>query len=50
MTYEITQQGRGTVLTVNQENNDSQEQADAMAENNWGPVLDGRKKVVEHQR
>jgi hypothetical protein len=33
--------------TLKQDNNASQEEADAMADNNWGPVLEGLKKVAE---
>jgi len=37
----------GTVLNVKQDNNASQEEADSMAENNWGHVLEGLKGVAE---
>jgi hypothetical protein len=32
---------------VRQDNNASQEDADRMAANNWGPVLEGVKAVAE---
>jgi hypothetical protein len=36
-----------TELTVKQDSNATQEEADSMAENNWGPVLEGLKTVAE---
>ncbi len=47
VTYELTERDGTTVLTVEQDNNASQEEADSMAENNWGPVLEGIKRVAE---
>ena len=47
VTYELAEQDRRTILTLTQDNNASQEEADKMAENNWGPVLEGLKVVVE---
>jgi uncharacterized protein YndB with AHSA1/START domain len=47
VTYELAQQDGVTTLTLKQDNNASQEEADNMAENNWGPVLEGLKTVVE---
>lgn len=47
VTYELSEQEGKTILTLKQDNNPSQEEADNMAENNWGPVLDGLKSVVE---
>ena len=47
VTYELDQRADKTILTLKQDNNASQEEADAMAENNWGPVLEGLKKVAE---
>jgi hypothetical protein len=35
------------MLTLKQDNNASQEEANKMAENNWGPVLEGLKAVAE---
>jgi uncharacterized protein YndB with AHSA1/START domain len=47
VTYELDERDGTTILSVAQDNNASQEEADSMAENNWGPVLEGIKKVVE---
>jgi uncharacterized protein YndB with AHSA1/START domain len=47
VTYEIAVQGEETILTVEQDNNPSQEAANTMAEQNWGPVLEGLKAVAE---
>jgi uncharacterized protein YndB with AHSA1/START domain len=47
VTYELAEQDGKTILTLRQDNNASQEVADNMAENNWGPVLEGLKAVVE---
>ena len=47
VTYEMDQQDEKTVLTLYQDNNASQEAADNMANNNWGPVLEALKAVAE---
>ena len=47
VTYELAEQSGKTALTLTQDNNASQDEADAMAENNWGPVLEGIKAVAE---
>jgi uncharacterized protein YndB with AHSA1/START domain len=47
VTYELAEQDGKTTLTLRQDNNASQEEADNMAENNWGPVLEALKAVVE---
>ena len=47
VTYILTEQNGKTLLTLRQDNNPSQKAADKMAENNWGPVLEGLKAVVE---
>lgn len=47
VTYELDAQDGTTILTLKQDNNASQAEADAMAENNWRPVLEGLKKVAE---
>ena len=47
VTYEMAQQDGLTVLTLHQDNNATQDEADKMANNNWGPVLDGLKAVAE---
>jgi uncharacterized protein YndB with AHSA1/START domain len=44
--YELTPDGNGTKLTITQDNNDSQEDANH-SEQNWKMVLEGIKKVVE---
>jgi uncharacterized protein YndB with AHSA1/START domain len=47
VTYELTGQNGETTLTLIQDNNPTQEEADKMAQDNWGPVLMGLKKTVE---
>lgn len=47
VTYELAGQDGETRLTLRQDNNASQEEADQMAESNWGPVLEGLKSTVE---
>jgi uncharacterized protein YndB with AHSA1/START domain len=47
VTYELVEQDGKTILTLKQDNNASQEEANKMAENNWGPVLEGLKAVAE---
>jgi uncharacterized protein YndB with AHSA1/START domain len=47
VTYELAGDDGKTTLTLTQDNNPSQEEADQMAENNWGPVLNGLKETVE---
>jgi uncharacterized protein YndB with AHSA1/START domain len=47
VTYELAEEGGKTRLTLTQDNNPSQEEADKMAENNWGPVLQGLKETAE---
>ncbi len=47
VTYELAEHGQETILTVEQDNNPSQEAANTMAEQNWGPVLDGLKAAAE---
>ena len=44
--YELTPDGNGTRLTITQDNNDSQEDANH-SEQNWKMVLDGLKKLLE---
>ncbi len=44
--YELTAEGNGTRLTITQDNNASQEDADHSAQN-WKKVLDGIKKFLE---
>ena len=47
VTYELAEREGKTILTLKQDNNASQEEADTMAEKNWGPVLEGLKAVAE---
>jgi len=47
VTYELKDAGGKTILTLTQDNNATQEEADKMAEDNWGPVLRGLKETVE---
>ena len=44
--YELSTAGDGTRLTLTQDNNDSQEEADH-SEQNWKMVLDGLKNLLE---
>ena len=44
--YELAPEGDGTRLTITQDNNDSEEDANHSAQN-WKMVLDGIKKLVE---
>ena len=45
--YELSVAGRGTNLTITQDNNDSQEEANH-SEQNWQMVLEGIKKLLEN--
>ena len=47
VSYELAGKGGTTTLTLTQDNNPSQEEADKMANDNWGPVLSGLKETVE---
>ena len=49
VTFELAGVRDTTTLTLTQDNNATQEEADAVAENNWGPVLLGLKAVAEKQ-
>ena len=44
--YELTAESSGTSLTIIQDNNDSQEEADHSSQN-WKMVLEGIKKLLE---
>ena len=44
--YELSAEGGGTRLTITQDNNDTQEDANH-SEQNWKMVLDGMKKLLE---
>jgi uncharacterized protein YndB with AHSA1/START domain len=47
VTYELEGEDGKTTLTLTQDNNPSQKEADKMASDNWGPVLNGLKETVE---
>ena len=47
VSYELSAEGRGTNLTIIQDNNDSQEEANH-SEQNWKMVLEGIKKLLEN--
>jgi len=47
VTYSLAGEDRNTTLTLTQDNNATQEEADKMANDNWGPVLNGLKETVE---
>jgi len=47
VTFELSEAAGQTTLALTQSNNPSQEEADQMARNNWGPMLQALKAVVE---
>jgi len=47
VTYELAEDGSKTILTLTQDNNATQDEADKMAEDNWGPMLQGLKETAE---
>jgi uncharacterized protein YndB with AHSA1/START domain len=47
VTVELSGDDGKTALTLTQDNNDTQAEADKMAEDNWGPMLNGLKEVAE---
>lgn len=47
VTFKLKDDGGRTILTLIQDNNATQDEADAMAENNWGPMLEGLRNVAE---
>ena len=47
VSIDLTPEGLKTKLTLTQDNNPTQAEADAMAENNWGPMLEGLKATAE---
>jgi uncharacterized protein YndB with AHSA1/START domain len=49
VTYELAAKGGKTTLTLTQDNNATEEAADEMAANNWGPMLEGLKKTAESE-
>lgn len=46
LTYELTDNSNGTLVTITQENLDSEKRM-LHAEESWKPVLEGLKKIVE---
>jgi hypothetical protein len=48
VTCELVQNGAQTILTLTQDNNATLAEADTMAKDNWGPMLEGLKKTAEH--
>ena len=49
VTYELAGDDDKTTLMLTQDNNATQEDAEKMARNNWGPVLNGLKETAEKQ-
>jgi uncharacterized protein YndB with AHSA1/START domain len=49
VTYELAGDDGKTTLTLMQDNNPTQEEAEKMARDNWGPVLKGLKETAEKQ-
>jgi uncharacterized protein YndB with AHSA1/START domain len=47
VTYELKGHDGRTTLTLKQDNNATQDEANKMAEDNWGPVLNGLKETAE---
>jgi uncharacterized protein YndB with AHSA1/START domain len=49
VTCELAGDDRKTTLTLTQDNNPTKEDAEKMARENWGPVLQGVKETAEKQ-
>jgi uncharacterized protein YndB with AHSA1/START domain len=49
VSFELIPAGTGTLLTLRQDNNASEEEARTMANDNWGPVLEGLRSTVEQR-
>ena len=47
VTYELAGDDRKTTLTLTQDNNPTKDEAEKMARDNWGPVLQGLKETAE---
>lgn len=47
VSIDLVDLGGSTKLTLTQDNNPTQEEADKMAESNWGPMLVGLKETAE---
>ena len=50
LVYELAGDDGKTTLTLRQDNNPTQEEAEMMAKNNWGPVLEGLKETAENKQ
>lgn len=50
VTYELAGDDGKTTLTLTQDNNPTKEEAEKMAKDNWGPVLQGLKETAEKHR
>lgn len=50
VTYELAGDDGKTTVTLTQDNNPTKEEAEKMAKDNWGPVLQGLKETAEKQR
>jgi len=50
VTFELAGDDGKTTLTLTQDNNPTKEEAEKMAKDNWGPVLQGLKETAEKQR
>jgi len=48
VTLDLVAVGDGTELTLTQDNNPTQADADTMAKSNWAPMLEGLKATAEH--
>lgn len=49
VTYELAGDDGNTTLTLRQDNNPTKEEAEKMAKDNWGPVLQALKETAEKQ-
>jgi len=47
VTCALLEHGDATTLTLTQDNNATQAEADKMAESNWAPMLEGLKEIAE---
>jgi uncharacterized protein YndB with AHSA1/START domain len=47
LTYELAGDDSKTTLTLTQDNNPTKEEAEKMAKDSWGPVLQGLKETAE---
>jgi uncharacterized protein YndB with AHSA1/START domain len=47
VTFELAEEEGKTILTLTQDNNPTQAEADKMAQDNWAPMLEGLKETAE---